>query len=594
MALKERKEINDKYKWAVNDIYASDAAWKEDLGELEKLAAIPCQYKGEIAKGVENLYAAIKESDEVDYKVERVYVYAFMKYYEDTSNAQYQEMSGKAQAIAVKMAEKYSFLEPEILAIDEETLRGYIKTEPMCEYAHLIEDMLATKEHSLSDKEEAILAKVANVTGVSGDIFSKFNNADVKFKKVTDSKGEEHDLTNGRYGALMESQDRELRKSAFENLYASYKDNINTIAAMFYGNVKQAVFYADVRKYNSSLERYLSGSFIPTDVYKSLINTVNENLDLMHRYVSLRKKELNLSELHFYDIYAPMVKDFNWKVSYEEAKEMALKALAPMGEDYVEIVKSGYENGWVDVYENKGKRSGAFSWGCYGTHPYIFLNYTDTLNDVFTLIHETGHAMHTYYSNNTQPYVYAGYRIFVAEVASTVNESLLMQYLLKNCTDKEQKKYLLNHYFEQFKGTLYRQTMFSEFEMKAHEMVENGEVLSASNLCELYKGLNEKYFGKDMIIDDNIAYEWARIPHFYTPFYVYQYATGYSAAIAISLKILEGDKEVLEGYKKFLKSGSSMHPIELLKLAKVDMTKPEVVSDALKVFKDLLDQWEEL
>jgi oligoendopeptidase F len=454
--------------------------------------------------------------------------------------------------------------------------------------------MLATKEHSLSDKEEAILAKVANVTGVSGDIFSKFNNADVKFKKVTDSKGEEHDLTNGRYGALMESQDRELRKSAFENLYASYKDNINTIAAMFYGNVKQAVFYADVRKYNSSLERYLSGSFIPTDVYKSLINTVNENLDLMHRYVSLRKKELNLSELHFYDIYAPMVKDFNWEVSYEEAKEMALKALAPMGEDYVEIVKSGYENGWVDVYENKGKRSGAFSWGCYGTHPYIFLNYTDTLNDVFTLIHETGHAMHTYYSNNTQPYVYAGYRIFVAEVASTVNESLLMQYLLKNCTDKEQKKYLLNHYFEQFKGTLYRQTMFAEFEMKAHEMVENGEVLSASNLCELYKGLNEKYFGKDMIIDDNIAYEWARIPHFYTPFYVYQYATGYSAAIAISLKILEGDKEVLEGYKKFLKSGSSMHPIELLKLAKVDMTKPEVVSDALKVFKDLLDQWEEL
>lgn len=594
MALKERNEINDEFKWAVNDIFKDDAAWKKDLEELEKLAVKPCKYKGEIAKSVDNLYAAIKESDDIDFKIERVYVYAFMKYYEDTSNAVYQEMSGKAQAVAVKMAEKYSFLEPEILAIEENELRAYIKKEPMKEYAHLIEDMLATKEHSLSDKEEAILAKVANVTGVSSDIFSKFNNADIKFKKVTDSKGEEHDLTNGRYGALMESQDRDLRKSAFENLYASYKANINTIAAMFYGNVKQAVFYADVRKYNSSLERYLSGSFIPTEVYKNLINTVNDNLDLMHRYVRLRKKELKLSELHFYDIYAPMVKDFKWEVSYEEAKEMALKALEPMGEDYVKIVKSGYEQGWVDVYENKGKRSGAFSWGCYGTHPYIFLNYTDTLNDVFTLIHETGHAMHTYYSNSNQPYVYAGYRIFVAEVASTVNESLLMQYLLKNCKDKEQKKYLLNHYFEQFKGTLYRQTMFAEFEMKAHEMVEKGEVLSASNLCELYKGLNEKYFGKDMVIDEDISYEWARIPHFYTPFYVYQYATGYSAAIAISLKILEGDKEVLEGYKKFLKSGSSMHPIELLKLAKLDMTKPEVVSDALKVFKDLLDQWEEL
>jgi oligoendopeptidase F len=342
------------------------------------------------------------------------------------------------------------------------------------------------------------------------------------------------------------------------------------------------------------LERYLSASFIPTSVYTNLVNTVNNNLDLMHKYVELRKKALGVDELHFYDVYAPMVADYKWEVSYEEAKEMALKALEPLGEEYVNTVRTGYENGWVDVYENEGKRSGAFSWGCYGTRPYIFLNYTNTLNDVFTLIHETGHAMHTYYSNKIQSFAYSGYKIFVAEVASTVNESLLMQYLLKNCKDKEQKKYLLNHYFEQFKGTLYRQTMFAEFEMKAHEMVENGEVLSAKNLNDLYLGLNKKYFGDEMVMDDNIAYEWARIPHFYTPFYVYQYATGYSAAIAISLKILEGDNEVIEGYKNFLKSGSSLHPIETLKLAKVDMTKPEVVEDALKVFKDVLNQWENL
>lgn len=594
MGLKNREEIKDEYKWAINDIYKTDKLWEEDLKKLEKMSVTPCQYKGRIYEGPDILYKAIKESDDADFIIERVYVYAFMKYYEDTSNPTYQEMSGKAQSVAVKMSEKYSFLQPEILSVDEDKLREYIKEEPLSEYAHLIEDILYSKEHTLSDKEEAILARVGDVTGVPNEIFSKFNNADVKFKQIKNSKGDSFDVTNGRFGALMESHDRELRKKAFESLYASYKDNINTIAAMFYGNVKQAQFYADVRKYNSSLERYLSGSFIPTSVYTNLIDTVNDNLNLMHRYVSLRKKALKVDELHFYDIYAPMVEDFEWKVSYEEAKDMVLDALKPMGEEYVNIVKEGYENGWVDVYENKGKRSGAFSWGCYGTHPYIFLNYTDTLNDVFTLIHETGHAMHTYYSNSTQPYVYAGYRIFVAEVASTVNESLLMQYLLKKCTDKKQKKYLLNHYFEQFKGTLYRQTMFAEFELKAHEMVANGEVLSAKSLCDIYRELNEKYFGKDMVIDENIAYEWARIPHFYTPFYVYQYATGYSAAIAISLKILEGEKEVLEGYKQFLKSGSLLHPIDLLKLAKVDMTKPEVVSDALAVFKSVLDQWEEL
>lgn len=341
---------------------------------------------------------------------------------------------------------------------------------------------------------------------------------------------------------------------------------------------------------------YLSDSFIPVDVYKNLINTVDDNLNLMHRYVDIRKKALGVDELHFYDIYAPMVADYEWKVTYDEARQMVLEALAPMGEEYVAKVKEGFETGWVDVYENKGKRTGAFSWGAYGTHPYVFLNFSGTLDDVFTIIHEMGHAMHTYYSNSNQPYIYAGYKIFVAEVASTCNEALLMNYLLESCKndkDDKRRKYLLNHYFEQFKGTLFRQTMFAEFEMTAHKMVEEGNVLTADNLCDVYRKLNEKYFGSECVIDDEIAYEWARIPHFYTPFYVYQYATGYSAAIAIAAGILKGDKAVKEGYKKFLSGGSSLHPIDLLKLCGIDMEKREVVQSALNVFKGLLDEWEE-
>ena len=336
---------------------------------------------------------------------------------------------------------------------------------------------------------------------------------------------------------------------------------------------------------------YLSDAFIPVDVYMNLIDTVNKNLDKMHDYVSLRKKELGVDELHFYDIYAPMVSDYKINVKYDEAKKIVLKALEPLGEDYISVVKEGFNNGWVDVYENEGKRSGAFSWGAYGTHPYVFLNYSDSLNDVFTLAHEMGHAMHSYYSNSTQPYIYAGYKIFVAEVASTCNEAILINYLLKNCKDEKERKYLINHYLEQFKGTLFRQTMFAEFEMTAHKMVEEGQVLNAENLCGLYRKLNEKYFGKDMVIDDEIALEWARIPHFYTPFYVYQYATGFSAAISIATRIIAGDKEVLKGYKKFLSGGSSMHPIELLKLCGVDMSKPQVIQDALDVFGNLLKQW---
>ena len=595
MAAPLRSEIDNEFKWAVNDIYSSDNAWEEDYQKLISQTEKPCEYQYILTESADNLYNVLKELNDTDYLVERLYVYAFMRYYEDTANSVYQDMSGRAQTASAKCAEKYAFVEPAILSMDENVLYEYLKDDRLKLYKHMIDDMLSQKEHSLSEKEEVLLAKASQVMSVPNEIFSKFNNADVHFGSIIDESGNKVELTNGTYVKYMQSQQRSVRKEAFECLYKEYKQYINTLAACFYGNVKQAVFKAEARKYESTLHMYLSDSFIPVDVYKNLINTVDDNLNLMHRYVDIRKKALGVDELHFYDIYAPMVADYEWKVTYDEARQMVLEALAPMGEEYVAKVKEGFETGWVDVYENKGKRTGAFSWGAYGTHPYVFLNFSGTLDDVFTIIHEMGHAMHTYYSNSNQPYIYAGYKIFVAEVASTCNEALLMNYLLESCKndkDNKRRKYLLNHYFEQFKGTLFRQTMFAEFEMTAHKMVEEGNVLTADNLCDVYRKLNEKYFGSECVIDDEIAYEWARIPHFYTPFYVYQYATGYSAAIAIAAGILKGDKAVKEGYKKFLSGGSSLHPIDLLKLCRIDMEKREVVQSALNVFNGLLDEWD--
>lgn len=589
---KQRSEIAQQDKWRIEDIYATDEAWEADYNECIRRAKEKCAYQGRLAESALILYQALKESDEADLLVEHVYVYAFMKYYEDTANAVYQEMSGRAQAAVTKLSEKYAFLTPEILAIDEKKMQEYLNSDTLALYRHALKDILVKKDHAFSEKEERLLAMAGQVTASPNEIFSKFNNADVKFGTILDEDGNEVELTNGRYSVFMESNDRSVRENAFKALYRQYGNFKNTLAATYYANVKQACFYAKARKYDSTLQMYLSGSFIPEKVYHNLIETVHNNLDKMHAYVSLRKQVLGVDELHFYDIYAPMVSDITMKIPYEEAKDIALKALAPLGEEYLSKVKEGFESGWVDVYENTGKRTGAFSWGTYGVHPYVFLNYTDTLNDVFTLVHEMGHAMHTYYSNANQPYPYAGYRIFVAEVASTCNEALLMQYLLKNCTDASEKKYLMNHYFEQFKGTLFRQTMFAEFEMITHKMAEDGEVLSTQALCDVYRKLNEEYFGEDMVIDDEIALEWSRIPHFYTPFYVYQYATGYSAAIAIASKIFKGDEKTLKGYKQFLSGGCSMHPIDLLKLCGIDMESPQVIQEALDVFGKLLEEWD--
>lgn len=590
----KRSEISDEYKWSVKDLYSSDELWNNDYEKALKSTQEKSSFEGCVMDSADTLADALSESEKDDYITERLYVYAFMRYYEDTSDGTYQQMSGKAQMLAVKMSEKYSFLVPEIMVADDDKVARFLDSDKIKPYRHLLCDMLAKKEHTCSQKEEKLLAMASQMADSPSDIFSKFNNADVKFGKVHDEHGDEKELTSAGFSVFMESRDRNVRKEAFYALYRQYKSYINTLAASYYGNVKQAVFFANARNYESTLQMYLSGSFIPESVYTNLIDTVNNNLDKMHDYVSLRKKTLGVDELHFYDIYAPLTSDYTVNVSYENAKETVLDALKILGDDYVSQVKKGYESGWVDVYENDGKRSGAFSWGAYGTHPYIFLNYTETLNDIFTLIHETGHAMHTYYSNETQPYTYAGYKIFVAEVASTCNEVILIDYLLKHSRSDEEKKYLYGHYLEQFKGTLFRQTMFAEFEMITHRMVQDGEVLNAESLCGTYKKLNEKYFGKDMVIDEEIAYEWARIPHFYTPFYVYQYATGFSAAVAIATKIINGDKEVLHGYREFLKGGSSMHPIELLSLCKIDMSKPDVIQDALNVFGSLIEDFKKI
>ena len=589
---KQRSEIAQQDKWRIEDIYATDEAWEADYNECIRRAKEKCAYQGRLAESALILYQALKESDEADLLVEHVYVYAFMKYYEDTANAVYQEMSGRAQAAVTKLSEKYAFLTPEILAIDQKKMQEYLNSDTLALYRHALEDILEKKEHALSEKEERLLAMAGQVTASPNEIFSKFNNADVKFGTILDEDGNEVELTNGRYSVFMESNDRSVRENAFKALYRQYGNYKNTLAATYYANVKQACFYAKARKYDSTLQMYLSGSFIPEKVYHNLIETVHKNLDKMHAYVSLRKQVLGVDELHFYDIYAPMVSDITMKIPYEEAKDIVLKALAPLGEEYLSKVKEGFESGWVDVYENTGKRTGAFSWGTYGVHPYVFLNYTDTLNDVFTLVHEMGHAMHTYYSNANQPYPYAGYRIFVAEVASTCNEALLMQYLLKNCTDLSEKKYLMNHYFEQFKGTLFRQTMFAEFEREAHAMVERGEALNAAALNELYKRLVMDYFGEDMVIDEEIQYEWARIPHFYRPFYVYKYATGYSTAVALSEGILKEGEPAVKRYKEFLSMGGSAYPLDELRHAGVDLATPAPVDAALEKFERILDDAE--
>ncbi|MDY5498402.1 MAG: oligoendopeptidase F [Anaerobutyricum sp.] len=591
--VKKRKDCDPAYQWHIKDLYASDELWEQDYEILLKEAQELASYEGRFKEGPEIFLSYMKKKEEVMKKFEAVYVYANQRYHEDTGNSFYQGLSGKAQALSVKINSAVVFEEPELVAIGKETIDKWMEeSEEMELYRRYFYELFRQQEHVLSKEEEGILADVQDMSADVSNIFSMFNNADVRFPSVKGRDGEEIPVSHGRYTLLLENGDVEIRKQAFSSMYSQYGQYKNTLAALYNANLKNYAFFARRRHYDSALEMALDGGEIPTSVYTNLIDMVHENMDLMHRYVRLRKKALGVDELHMYDLYVPLAEDFEMKIPFEEAKKIVKKGLEPLGEEYGKVLSEGMDGGWIDVYENEGKRSGAYSWGAYGTHPFVLMNYQDNLNNVFTLAHEMGHSMHSYYSDKNQPYLYAGYEIFVAEVASTCNEALLMEYLLNHSEDKKEKMYLVNYFLEQFKGTLYRQTMFAEFEKITHEMAWNKEPLTAEVLCDIYYKLNQEYFGEDMVIDREIGLEWARIPHFYTPFYVYQYATGYAAAIAISRKILSGDEKAREGYFRFLSGGSSMNPIDLLRLCGVDMTTGEPVRDALKLFGELLDEME--
>ena len=587
----KREEVANEYKWRMEDLYPSTEAWEADYQKVSDSIALLKSFEGTLADSAENLLKMQEAYDEINWITEKLHVYANQRFHENTANAFYQGLAGRVQVLEVQLMEAVAYIEPEILAIPAAQIEGMLASDTLAKYRTYFSRILRKKEHILSRETEELLAGFGEVAEGASDIFMMFNNADVKFPVITGEDGEPVEITHGKYGRLMESQDRSVREVAFKGLYDSYGKFINTIAATYRANVKQETFFAKVRKYPSSLAAALDRSAIPVSVYDNLIETVHSFLPTLHKYISVRKEKLGVDELHMYDLYVPLIGDVDKKIPYEEAQKIVLEGLKPLGEDYQALLKEGFTNGWIDVYENEGKRSGAYSWGAYGTHPYVLLNYQDNLNNVFTLAHEMGHALHSYHSDEAQDFIYAGYKIFVAEVASTCNEALLIHHLLENSKDDAEKAYLLNYFLEQFRTTLFRQTMFAEFEKITHAKSEAGETLTADVLCEIYYDLNKQYFGDDIVVDKEIALEWARIPHFYTPFYVYQYATGFSAAIAISSKILGGEPGIVDKYKQFLSGGSSLDCIDLLKLCDVDMTKKEPVEEALKVFAEKLEEF---
>ncbi|MBQ9960820.1 MAG: oligoendopeptidase F [Firmicutes bacterium] len=593
--LRQRNDIPNEYKWNIEDMYPDESQWDTDVADSVKQAEEFAKYQGRLTESAATLAEALKERDAIWQKLEHAFVYAAMKKDEDNRVDKYQAMDDKCGSAIAKVAASMSFFTPELLEASEETILGYLKEEPqLTQYEFLLKSALREKEHILSAAEENILAQMSEITGATNDVFKMLNNADMTFGEITDEDGDTVKLTHGNYIQFMESHDRDIRKAAFTNMYEAYKKLINTIATNYNYNTKTDVVSARIRKHQSSLAAALSGGNIPLDVYHNLIEQVHDALPAMHKYIELRKKVLGVDQLKMYDIYVPLVKLPKKEIKFEEAVEIMAEGLAPLGKEYIEQVRKGVSDGWIDVYENEGKTSGAYSFGCYDSMPYILMNYSDSLKDVFTLVHEMGHSMHSHYTRANQPYTYGDHSIFTAEVASTVNESLLIKHLLATETDPEMRKYLLNYYIEEFRTTLFRQTMFAEFELKAHEEIEKGGVLTAQWLCDTYNKLNTEYFGPALSEDEYIKYEWARIPHFYRGFYVYQYATGYSAATAISSKILEEGETARNNYIEFLKSGSSNYPVELLKIAGVDMSSPEPVKMAMETFKNLVDELEKL
>ncbi|MDR0424024.1 MAG: oligoendopeptidase F [Clostridiales Family XIII bacterium] len=592
---KLRGQIPEQYKWDLGSLYPGDEGWEKDFGEAGRILEGCVAYSGRLGEGAGILLEALEAKDRLWRSAERLYVYARMRKDEDNRDARYQAMLDRIQAFMAKASAGLSFFTPEFIEIPEERLAGFMEAEAgLGRYRHYIDVLLREKAHVLSEPEENLLAQLSEVTGATGDIFGMINNADMKFGHIIDEDGEEAELTHGKYIAFMESRDREVRKSAFTKMHGAYAALRNTLAATYSYNTKYDVVSARIRKYPSSLEAALSGDNIPVAVYDSLVEAVNGRLGTLHRYLALRQKIMGLDKLHLYDVYAPLFNIEQEPIPYEGAVSMMKRGLAALGEEYVETAARGIRDRWIDVYENEGKTSGAYSFGSYDSNPYILMNYSSKLKDVFTLAHEMGHSMHSWYTRRSQPFIYGSHSIFTAEVASTVNESLLMRHLVSEEGDPERKKYLLGMHIEEFRTTLFRQTMFAEFERLTHEAVERGEALTADRLSEDYYALNRKYFGPDTALDEEIAAEWARIPHFYRAFYVYKYATGYSAATAISKGILEGGAPAAEAYISFLKTGESDDPIELLKIAGVDMSRPEPVLSALDTFEGLVSELEEL
>ena len=590
----QRSEIADEHKWRLEDLYESDNAFEKALEQASEYPEKIAAYQGKISENPADLLGYLMLDDEITEVARNLIHYSNRKSDEDTRVSKYTGYCDKVEMLLTAISSAAAFAVPEILTISDEKMKEFYEQESGLKLYELsLSRIFKRRKHILTPAEERILAMSGEMRSTPSTVFSMLDNADMKFPDAIDKDGKAHQVTHGSYIPLMQGEDRVLRKSAFENLYHTYKSFENTYSAILSGHLKTLGFNANVRKYENTLEAALDSTEVPQSVYHSLIEAVHANMDKMYRYVELRKKLLKVDELHYYDLYAPMVSDVQMKITYDEAKKMVLNAVKPLGESYVELMKKGLTSGWIDVYENEGKCSGAYSAGA-NVHPYVLLNHTDDLQSAFTLAHEMGHALHSYYSNENQPTVYSDYEIFVAEVASTFNESLLMQYLLKITEDKKQKAYLINYFLEQFRTTLYRQTMFAEFELKINEAQAAGEAITSDFLCELYGNLNKLYFGEAITHDEEINYEWARIPHFYYNYYVYQYSTGFAAAIALSQRVLNGGEAEVNDYIGFLKGGNSKTPVDLLKGAGVDMTDPKVVSDALKLFGELLDEMEQL
>ncbi|NLJ79869.1 MAG: oligoendopeptidase F [Firmicutes bacterium] len=592
--LPKRQEIREELKWRLEDIYATNQDWEQDLEKAKASREKVESLRGTIKSG-KSLLTALQVHDELGVLLGHLISYAQMRKDEDNANSLYQGYAAQATAAAVELSAAGAFLEPEILDLEQEVVRGWIKEVPgLAVYEHYLENLFRMKEHTLPAEQEELLAAAGEIAEAPGNIFRMFNNADLKFPNVENDAGEMVELTHGRYIKLLESKKREVRKGAFEAMYNTYGSWKNTLGTTYLAAVKKELYFSKVRKYDSSLEMALDVDNVPPEVYTNLIDSIHSHLHLLHRYVRLRTKLLGLDQLHMYDLYVPMVQDQHLEIPREEAIAMVQEGLQPLGAEYLKDLNRSFQDGWIDWTESRGKTSGAYSWGTYGVHPYVLLNYQETLDNVFTLAQELGHALHTYYSNKSQEFINSQYTIFVAEVASTLNEAILIDHLLKKTEDPQRRAYLLNHYLEQFRGTVFRQTMFAEFEMIIHEQVSRGLPITSEQLSQIYYQLNQKYFGEDLVVDEQIALEWARIPHFYRPFYVYKYATGFSAAISLAQQILEEGETAVKRYLTFLSSGGSDYPLNLLRQAGVDMNKPEPIVRAMGVFAQLLDELEEL